>query len=115
MDEDGNTIYMPCETHEDYDEIMNPQEDDTEEDDMEEDGMYEDEYGDEHTKGSIKKTYSVLLTEKEKADLLKAIKIINATQKTEKQTKKDKAEYNVADIMMNAFKTLKTNKINKEV
>jgi hypothetical protein len=99
MDEDGNTIYMPCSTHDEYDEIVNAG--------SEEDS---DGYGDEETKGSIdKKTYTVLLTETEKADLLKAINIINATEKTEKR----KAEYNVADIMMNAFKTLKTNKNNE--
>ena len=30
MDEDGNTIYMPCATHEEYDEMVNPSEEEEE-------------------------------------------------------------------------------------
>ena len=31
IDEDGNTVYMPCETHEEYEEIVNPSEEEEDE------------------------------------------------------------------------------------
>ena len=38
MDEDGNTIYMPCSTHDEYDEIVNPESPEEEEVPSEENG-----------------------------------------------------------------------------
>tara|TARA_R110002020_G_scaffold138674_7_gene309155 strand:+ start:474 stop:1391 length:918 start_codon:yes stop_codon:yes gene_type:complete len=94
MDENGNTIYMPCETHEEYDAIVNPE---TAEENP-------DGYGDEETKGSI---YSVMLTEKEKAELMKAVDTINKKQKP-------KQVLNTKEIVKNAFANL-SNQEKKEV
>lgn len=93
-DEDGNTIYMPCNTHEEYDELTTDDPDG---------------YGDEHGKGST--NYTVMLTEEEKAKLMKAVDTINQKNKT------DDIEYssiNTEEIVANAFKNLQ-NKKNKEV
>ena len=40
MDDDGNTIYMPCSTHEEYDEIVNPSEEEQDENYEEEEKQY---------------------------------------------------------------------------
>ena len=106
MDKDGNEIFMPCSTHEEYEEIVNPQDDDN-----------PDGYGDEETEGSKtnKKIYTVMLTEKEKANLLKAVNTINQQQETENNTKLKQAELNVEDIVNDAFKSLQNNNTNKEV
>ena len=93
-DEDGNTLYMPCNTHEEYDELTTDDPDG---------------YGDEHGKGST--NYTVMLTDKEKAKLMKAVEIINQKNKI------DDVEYssiNTEEIVANAFKNLQ-NKKNNEV
>jgi HK97 family phage prohead protease len=107
MDSDGEAIYMPCKTHEEYDEITKPS------DENNPDG-----YDDEKSKGSKinEKKYTVMLTENEKANLLKAVNTINRKQQeAEKHIKVKQAELNVEDIVNNAFKTLQINKIKKEV
>jgi len=96
MDQDGNTIYMPCSTHEEYDEIMNPAEE-------EEDNP--DEYGEEESRNLNLAT----LTKQEKQDLMKAVNIINKME--------SKNTYTIADAIkagvnagLNEIKKLKLNK-----
>lgn len=81
MDEDGNTIYMPCATHEEYDEIMNPSEENEEQEDA--DGYDED-----------KGVNVVTFTKQEKQNLMKAVDSINNLNA--KQTEKI---YTVADAI----------------
>jgi HK97 family phage prohead protease len=101
--EDGSTVYMPCSTHEQYDEIVTPQTEGN-----------PDSYGDEETKvneGSDnlnEKNYTVMLTELEKAKLMKAVEIIN------QKNKDNSYAINTEEIVANAFKNLQINK-NKEV
>jgi HK97 family phage prohead protease len=99
MDQDGNTIYMPCESHDEYDAIMNPQ-----------DAENPDGYNDEQEEGS--KNYTVMLTEKEKAELMKAVDIINRKQKESDNVKSESSFIlDPEEIVTNAFKTLiNTNK-----
>ena len=56
-----------------------------------------------------------MLTEDEKANLLKAVNTINQQQETENNTKLKQAELNVEDIVNDAFKSLQNNNTNKEV
>ena len=81
MDEDGNTIYMPCATHEEYDEIMNPSEEEEQEENP--DGYGED-----------KGVNFVTFTKEEKQNLMKAVDNINNLEA--KQTEKI---YTVADAI----------------
>lgn len=80
MDEDGNTIYMPCSTHEEYDEIMNPSEEEEENPDG---------YGEENRSVEL-----VTFTKEEKENLMKAVDSINNLEA--KQTEKI---YTVADAI----------------
>ena len=84
MDEDGNEIFMPCATHEEYDEIMNPSEEDP----------TPDSYGEQ-------KLFTVTITEEEKDLLLKAATIIN--QNDEGDTEE---LMSTEEIVANAFKHL---------
>ena len=100
MDEDGNTIYMPCSTHEEYDEIMNPSEEEEQEENP-------DGYGEEN-----RSVNAVTFTKEEKENLMKAVDSINKLRA--KQTEKI---YTVADAIregVNAgLNKIKNNK-NKE-
>ena len=82
MDEDGNTIYMPCSTHEEYDEIMNPSEEEEQEENP-------DGYGEEN-----RSVNAITFTKTEKKNLMKAVDTINNMEA--KQTEKI---YTVADAI----------------
>ena len=92
MDEDGNTIYMPCATHEEYDEIMNPSEQEPNPDG----------YGEQ-------KLFTVTITEQEKELLLKAAEIIN--QQEQKDMDKKTYTLTAEEVVEQAFKNLQTKKL----
>ena len=100
MDEDGNTIYMPCSTHEEYDEIMNPSEEEEQEENP-------DGYGEEN-----RSVNAVTFTKEEKENLMKAVDSINKLRARETEK-----IYTVADAIregVNAgLNKIKNNK-NKE-
>ena len=83
-DEDGNTIYMPCATHQDYDEITNPSEEEEEEEQEENPDGYDEDKG----------VNFVTFTKEEKQNLMKAVDNINDLEA--KQTEKI---YSVADAI----------------
>ena len=100
MDEDGNTIYMPCSTHEEYDEIMNPSEEEEQEENP-------DGYGEEN-----RSVNAITFTKTEKKNLMKAVDSINKLRARETEK-----IYTVADAIregVNAgLNKIKNNK-NKE-
>ena len=83
-DEDGNIIYMPCATHQDYDEITNPSEEEEEEEQEENPDGYDEDKG----------VNFVTFTKEEKQNLMKAVDNINDLEA--KQTEKI---YSVADAI----------------